>query len=106
MVLYCNFTSLAFLGLLGFLRRQLNIKFIATLLRAAKLCRHHVSILSEHFFLRIVCLWCLCVCASVALWSVRRCVELLDAIAKRPLEPSTGRSEHSFGGLRAWRVLI
>ena len=37
MVLYCNFTSLAFLGLLGFLRRQLKIKFIATLLRAAKL---------------------------------------------------------------------
>ena len=35
-VLYCNFTSLAFLGLLGFLRRQLKIKFIATLLRAAK----------------------------------------------------------------------
>ena len=36
MVLYCNFTSLAFLGLLGFLRRQLKTKFIATLLRAAK----------------------------------------------------------------------
>ena len=35
-VLYCNFTSLAFLGLLGFLRRQLKIKFIATLLSAAK----------------------------------------------------------------------
>ena len=38
MVLYCNFTSLAFLGLLGFLRRQLKLKFIATLLRAAKEC--------------------------------------------------------------------
>ena len=35
-VLYCNFTSLAFLGLLGFLRRQLKVKFIATLLSAAK----------------------------------------------------------------------
>ena len=35
-VLYCNFTSLAFLGLLGFLIRQLKIQFIATLLRAAK----------------------------------------------------------------------
>ena len=30
MVLYCNFTSLAFLGLLGFLRRPLKIRFIAT----------------------------------------------------------------------------
>ena len=38
-VLYCNFTSLAFLGLLGFLIRQLKIKFIATLLRAAKYYR-------------------------------------------------------------------
>ena len=36
MVLYSNFTSLAIFGLLGFLRRQLKIKFIATLLRAAK----------------------------------------------------------------------
>ena len=36
MVLYCNFRSLAFLGLLGFLRRQLKTKFIATLLSAAK----------------------------------------------------------------------
>ena len=35
-MLYCNFTSLAFLGLLGFLRRQLKTRFIATLLRAAK----------------------------------------------------------------------
>ena len=34
--LYCNFRSLAFLGLLGFLIRQLQIKFIATLLSAAK----------------------------------------------------------------------
>ena len=37
-VLYCNFRSLAFLGLLGFLTRQLEIKFIATLLSAAKWC--------------------------------------------------------------------
>ena len=36
MVLYCNFRSLAFWGLLGFLRRQLKLKLIATLLRAAK----------------------------------------------------------------------
>ena len=36
-VLDCNFRSLAFLGLLGFLIRQLKIKFIATLLSAAKL---------------------------------------------------------------------
>ena len=35
-VLYGNFISLAFLGLLGFLRRQLKTKFIAALLRAAK----------------------------------------------------------------------
>ena len=35
-VLYCNFRSLTFLGLLGFLRGQLKIKFIATLLSAAK----------------------------------------------------------------------
>ena len=35
-VLYCNFRSLAFLGLLGFLIRQLKIEFIATLLSAAK----------------------------------------------------------------------
>ena len=35
-MLYGNFRSLAFLGLLGFLRRQLKIKFIATLLSAAK----------------------------------------------------------------------
>ena len=38
-VLCCKFTSLAFLGLLGFLgflKRQLKIKFIATLLRAPK----------------------------------------------------------------------
>ena len=33
---YCNSTSLAFLGLLGFLRRQLKIEILATLLRAAK----------------------------------------------------------------------
>ena len=37
MVLYCNFRSLAFLVLLGFLTRQLKIKFIATLLSAAKI---------------------------------------------------------------------
>ena len=36
-VLYCNFTSLAFLGLLVLLRRQLKITFLATLLRAAKM---------------------------------------------------------------------
>ena len=35
-VLYCNFRSLAFLGLLGSLVRQLKIGFIATLLSAAK----------------------------------------------------------------------
>ena len=35
-VLYCNFRSLAFLGLLVFLARQIKIKFIATLLSAAK----------------------------------------------------------------------
>ena len=38
-VLYCNFRSLAFLGLLGFLTvltRQQTISFIATLLSAAK----------------------------------------------------------------------
>ena len=35
-VLYCNFRSLAFLGFLGFLIRQLKIKFIATFLSAAK----------------------------------------------------------------------
>ena len=35
-VLCCNFRSLAFLGLLGFLKRQLNNKFIATLLSAHK----------------------------------------------------------------------
>ena len=35
-VLYCNFTSLAFLGLLGFLRRQLKTYFLATLLSSAK----------------------------------------------------------------------
>ena len=36
-VLYCNFTSLAFLGLLGFLMGQLNVRFFTTLLSAAKL---------------------------------------------------------------------
>ena len=36
-VLYCNFRSLAFLGLLGFLTRQLKVKFIATLHSAAKI---------------------------------------------------------------------
>ena len=35
-VLYCNFRSFAFVGLLGFLIRQLKIKFIATRLSAAK----------------------------------------------------------------------
>ena len=35
-MLYCNFRSLAFLGLLGFLIRQLKIKLLATLLSAAK----------------------------------------------------------------------
>ena len=35
-VLYCDFRSLAFLGLFGFLIRQLKTKFIATLLSAAK----------------------------------------------------------------------
>ena len=35
-VLYCNFRSLASLGLLGFLIRQLKVKFIAILLSAAK----------------------------------------------------------------------
>ena len=38
-VLHYNFRSLAFLGLLGFLRRQLKISFIATLLSAAKFFR-------------------------------------------------------------------
>ena len=37
-VLYYNFRSLAFLGLLGFLIRQLKMQFIATLLSAAKAC--------------------------------------------------------------------
>ena len=36
-MLYCNFRSLGFLGLLGFLIRQLKIKFMATLLSAAKI---------------------------------------------------------------------
>ena len=35
-VLHCNFRSLAFLGLLGFLICQLKIEFLATLLSAAK----------------------------------------------------------------------
>ena len=34
-VLYCNFRSLAFLGLFGFFIRQLKIQFIATLISAA-----------------------------------------------------------------------
>ena len=34
-VLYCNFRSLAFLGLLGFLIRQLKALFFTTLLSAA-----------------------------------------------------------------------
>ena len=36
-VLYCNFRSLAFLGLLGFLIRQLKVCFFTTLLSAAKI---------------------------------------------------------------------
>ena len=36
MVLYCNFRSLAFLGLLGFLIRQLKVQLFTTLLSAAK----------------------------------------------------------------------
>ena len=40
-VFYCNFRSLAFLGLLGFLIRQAKVQFIATLLSAAKLSALH-----------------------------------------------------------------
>ena len=35
-VLYCNFRSLPFLGLLGFFIRQLEVLFLAPLLSAAK----------------------------------------------------------------------
>ena len=72
MVLYRNFRSLPFWGLLGFLMRQLNFYFLATLLSAAKLRigrSNHITVIDALAKSRTACS------------EIRSCSKLWDVIS-------------------------